>query len=223
MRSVGPTYTRTWSRRHFMVLAAGLLMAAAKPARAVRCRTIFVAGHALHAGIVVDRRDFDPVRSIAAPEFLTMEWLEFGWGDADFYQAKGESVLLGLKALLLPTGAVVHVHGFNGLPAENFPKSEVVELRLTEDGYARLLDFLRASFARDGDGRVRPLGPGLYGLSRFYEATGIYSLFYTCNTWAAEALAAGGFPIDPADVGTVGQFMDQIRGKTSAGCKIAAP
>jgi len=188
-----------------------------------RCRTIYVGGHTRHASIIVDRRDFDPGRSIASPGFLTKDWLEFGWGDADFYQAKGESVLLGLKALLLPTDTVVHVHGFNGAPAANFPKTEIIELRLTAADYADLLEFLKASFARDAAGNVEPLGRGLYDLSEFYVGTGTYSLFRTCNTWAAEALAAGGFPIDPADVGTVDQFMEQVRGKTEAGCGTAGP
>lgn len=219
MRSSGGGSAQSWTRRRFVALGGAVLLAArAARAEGARCRSVYVAGHARHAGIVVDRRDFDPVRSIATPEFLARDWLEFGWGDADFYQAKGESVLLGLKALFLPTGAVVHVHGFNGPPAVNFPKSEVIELRLTAGGYARLMDFIRASFARDADGRARVLGAGLYGLSRFYDGTGTYSMFYTCNTWAAEALAAGGFPVDPADVGSVDQLMDLVRGRAAAAC-----
>ena len=123
-----------------------------------------------------------------------------------------------MKALLLPTDTVMHVHGFNGAPAANFPKTEVVKLQLTDAGYARLLDFIRAAFAHDAAGQAIPLGKGLYGLSRFYRATGTYSMFRTCNTWAAEALAAGGFPIDPADVGTVEQLMERVRGRTGTAC-----
>ena len=221
MRYCGTASTCRWPRRRF--LALGIAVLALTPARsdAASCRTIYAAGHTQHASIIVDRRDFDPLRSLGAPGFLSKDWLEFGWGDADFYQAKGEDILLGLKALLLPTGSVMHVHAFNGSPAANFPKSEVVELHLTEAGYMGLLAFLRGSFARDGAGKVKPLGPGLYGLSEFYEGTGTYSLFNTCNTWAARALAAGGFPIDPDDVGTVGQFLEQVRGKTEAGCRAA--
>lgn len=211
-------YAEGWPRRRFLALAAAVAIADGGRANAAACRTIYIGGHTRHAGIIVDRRDFDPVHSIGAPEFRGKDWLEFGWGDADFYQKEGESLLLGLKALFLPTGSVMHVHGFNGSPAANFPKTEIVALHLTDAGYARLLDFLRASFARDADGKARPLGAGLYGLSRFYAATGTYSLLNTCNTWSARALAAGGFPIDPADVGTVDQFMALVRGKKSAAC-----
>ncbi len=175
-----------------------------------------------HASIIVDRRDFDPAQSIGSPEFTSKDWLEFGWGDADFYQADGEGILLGLKALLWPTAAVMHVYGFDGAPAASFPKSEVLALDLTADGYARLLAFLRSAFTRDAAGRVKRLGPGLYGLSFFYAGEGRYDAFHTCNTWTAEALAAAGFPIDPSDIGTLGQFMDRVRGKMHAACGAGA-
>jgi len=207
-------------RRRFLALLTGACAVSALPVApaAARCRTAYVAGHDRHAGIIVDRRDFAAVLDLETPDFLTRDWLEFGWGDADFYQDRGESFLLGLKAVLLPTGAVMHVHAFSGAPSSNFSKSEVLELPLTDGGYADLLAFLKAAFKRDGGGRVAPLGPGLYGLSRFYAAEGTYHAFHTCNTWAAEALAAGGFPIEPAGVLTVGQFMSRVRGRTAAAC-----
>ncbi len=212
-------------RRRFLGMLAALPAAIVLPGglraeEAAGCRTLFVAGHARHTGIVVDRRDFDPVATAGSPEFLAKDWLEIGWGDAAFYQEQGESILLGMKALFLSSGAVVHVYGFNGAPAVNFSKSEVVELRLTAERYARLLAFLRAAFTRDASGGVRRLGTGLYGLSYFYAGEGTYHAFHTCNTWVAEGLAAGGFPIDTAGVITVGQVMDRVRGKTMAACAL---
>jgi uncharacterized protein (TIGR02117 family) len=216
-------------RRRFLALLAGMAGALAlggaaraqsSPDGAAACRTLYLAGHARHTGIIVDRRDFDPVQNADSPEFLAKDWLELGWGDAAFYQADGEGILLGIKALFLSAGAVVHVHGFNGAPAANFPKSEVLELRLTADGYARLLAFLKSAFTRDAAGRVKRLGSGLYGLSFFYAGEGTYHAFHNCNTWAAEALAAGGFPIDTAGVIIVGQVMDRVRGETVPACAV---
>lgn len=223
-RRLDPLLADGAQRRRFLGMLAALPAAIVLPGgpraegATAGCRTLFVAGHARHTGIVVDRRDFDPVATAGSPEFLAKDWLEIGWGDADFYQEQGDSILLGMKALFLSSGAVVHVYGFNGAPAVNFPKSEVVELRLTAERYARLLDFLRAAFTRDAAGGVRRLGTGLYGLSYFYAGEGTYHAFHTCNTWVAEGLAAGGFPIDTAGVITVGQVMDRVRGKTMAAC-----
>jgi uncharacterized protein (TIGR02117 family) len=210
-------------RRQFIAHFAAYAAALGFPdiATAARCKTVYIGGHTRHASIIVDRRNFDPAKSLDTFSFNGKYWLEFGWGDADFYQAKGEDVLLGLKALFLPTGAVMHVHGFNGSPSSNFPETEIIELQFTPEGYERLLAFIRESFARDPAGKTIPLGKGLYGLSRFYRGTGTYSMFNTCNTWTAKALAAGGFPIDPDDVGTVGQFMEQVRGKHAPRCPAA--
>lgn len=213
-------------RRWFLALLAVapclVAFGAAAPGNAAACRRFYIAGHVRHASIIIDRRDFDPARSIDSPEFADKEWLEFGWGDADFYQANGENILLGLKALLWPTAAVMHVYGFDGTPKAAFPASEVLALDLTPAGYARLIAFLKAAFTRDAAGHVKRLGPGLYGLSFFYAGEGTYDAFHTCNTWTAEALAAGGFPIDPAEVGTLRQFMTRIRGKTHAACRAGA-
>lgn len=223
MRQAGRGQTDERRRFLFLLAMACAALAPGAAARAAaRCRSIYVAAHARHAGLIVDRRDVDAALDLGTPELAAKDWLEFGWGDADFYQARGDSILLGLKALFLPTGAVLHVYGFNGPPPTNFPKSEVLEIPLTEDGYARLLAFVASYFSRDPAGAVKRLGPGLYGPSFFYAAEGVYHAFRTCNTWAAEALAAGGFPIDPAGVGTVGQFMDGVRGRPRAGCPAAA-
>jgi uncharacterized protein (TIGR02117 family) len=214
------------NRRRALALIGGAIAlgAAARMPPSVAepvCRTVYVLRHEWHAGVILDRRDVGAAYGLDAPDLLATAWLEFGWGDADFYQDRDAGFLLGLKAIFLPNDSVMHVHGFDGVPEQAFPKSEVLALRFASDGYARLLAFIRASFRRDAEGRVRRLGPGLYGLSYFYEGEGTYHAFRTCNTWAAEALAAGGFPIDPSGIVTVGQLMDGLRGKTAAGCESA--
>lgn len=213
-------------RRRMLAMVGGMLAlgvaAWAQPSGAAPgCRSVYVLRHEWHAGIVVDRRDAGAAYRLEAPNLLAKDWLEFGWGDADFYQDRDAGVLLGLKAIFLPNDSVMHVHGFDGAPERAFPKNEMLELRLSPDGYKRLLTYVRASFKRDAGDRVRRLGPGLYGLSYFYEGEGTYHAFRTCNTWAAEALAAGGFPVDPSGIVTVGQLMDGLRGKTAAGCESA--
>ena len=55
-----------------------------------------------------------------------------------------------------------------------------------------------------------PVIMGLYPHSRFYPAKRQFALWNTCNTWVAEALAAGGFPISPSFVITAGQLSEEI-------------
>ena len=198
--------------------AAGAAAWARPSVAAPACRTVYVLRHEWHAGIVFARRDVGAAHGLDTPDLLAREWLEFGWGDADFYQDRDAGVLLGLKAIFLPNDSVMHVHGFDGAPERAFPKNEMLVLRISPDGYTRLLAYVRASFKRDAEDGVRRLGPGLYGLSYFYEGEGTYHAFRTCNTWVAEALAAGGFPVEPSGMVTVGQLMDELRGKAAAGC-----
>jgi uncharacterized protein (TIGR02117 family) len=119
--------------------------------------------------------------------------------------------LFGSKA------TVLHAVKIDGDPRRRFAASEVIEVRVTEDGYRRLLAFVAGTFTHSAAGTLAALGPGLYGESRFYQAEGSYSLFYTCNTWVAEALAASGCPMSPTAVITAGSVMSQLRRVTAVG------
>ena len=78
------------------------------------------------------------------------------------------------------------------------PRSTLVELSAA--GAEALARFVSRAYARDASGAPIDLGPGLYPGSRFYAATGRYSLFHTCNSWIAEALRARRLP-DHAGLG----------------------
>jgi len=189
-----------------------------QPAASTNCRAVYVADHGWHTGIAVRAVDFDPVEKFLANKLQGAEWLEFGWGDAAFYQAEESSFGLAFMALMTPTEAVMHVHGFDAPPPERFKSSNVVRLWLSEAGYARLLRRLRADFTLDTAGQVVPIKPGLYRRSHFYMAEGSYSLVQTCNDWTAEALAAGGVVIDPGDATRASDVMQQLKELASETC-----
>lgn len=209
------------------VLAVLLALLFAAPAFAqnlpASCRTLHVVDNGWHAGIIIAARDFAPARFLGSDYFKGKDWLEFGWGDAGFYQAKEISAGLALRALFWPSEAVMHVYGFNGLPMRVFGKNKVVALRLPEAGYRKLLDGLRGGFARGSGGRVMPLKRGLYGRSHFYRGTGSYSVMRTCNTWIAEVLAAGGVAVDPDDAARSSDLMWQLRRLPADGCPRPVP
>jgi len=54
-----------------------------------------------------------------------------------------------------------------------------------------------------------PLGPGLYGDSRFYPARETFNLFRTCNVWTARGLRGAGLPVE--DSITKDGLMSQAR------------
>jgi uncharacterized protein (TIGR02117 family) len=207
-----------------LLLAAILLLSLptaageTQPAASTNCRAVYVADHGWHTGIAVRAVDFDPADKFLANKLQGAEWLEFGWGDAAFYQAEEPSFGIAFMALMTPTEAVMHVHGFDAPPSERYISSKVVRLWLNESGYARLLRRLRADFTLDTAGRVVPIKPGLYRQSHFYRAEGSYSLVRTCNNWTAEALAEGGVVIDPGDATRASDVVQQLKGLASKTC-----
>jgi uncharacterized protein (TIGR02117 family) len=170
---------------------------------------IFVISSGWHTGIAVARADLPPGRPAEATDFPATRFMEFGWGDAAFYPADEVTVSMALRAALTPTPAVMHVAAFDVTPAEVFGEA-AIPLRLSAENFARLVDAIDDSFARDGTGRAQSSGPGLYAVSRFYPATGRFHLFNTCNTWAARVLKRAGMAITAEGVITADDLKRQL-------------
>ena len=172
---------------------------------------IFLVNHGYHAGIVLPRAatsDVGARRSLAAliaitARFAAFSFLEIGWGDEGFYRAaptiSAVTVPMALRALFRPGNpSVLHVVGLNGSPLAVFANAELVPIRLSTEGFARLLAMVDATFARTARAELPPdLGPGLYGPSLFYRAVGAFHLFNVCNHWVARLLDAAGVPTAP--------------------------
>ncbi len=173
--------------------------------------TVFVTSNGWHSGIVIARTGLAPGRIPEAADFAGARYLEFGWGDAEYYPAKQTTIGMTLRAVLVPTPAVVHVAGLSVTPARRYPEAEVVELSLDGAGLSRLVDFIDAGFDRGGRARAESTGPGLYPDSRFYPALGRFHLFNTCNTWTARALAAAGLAVDATGTARAEGLMRQVR------------
>ncbi|MGQ0657489.1 MAG: DUF2459 domain-containing protein, partial [Chromatiales bacterium] len=170
---------------------------------------VYVVAHGWHTGIVIRRADIPPGLLPEQRDFPEADFLEFGWGDRDFYQAPAFSLALAIKAALASTGAVLHVVGFKGPVTSRFPGSEIIELKPAAQGLHGLSEYIHQSLAREGHTALSPLGAGFYRHSRFYPARGAFSLSNTCNTWTARALQAAGYPVSPAS--TAERVMSQVR------------
>ena len=116
-------------------------------------RTIYVVSHGWHTGLIL------PYESLSA--MLDLEkvlgestFYEFGWGDADFYQAEEVTSVITLKAILWPTESVLHVVSIWEDPRVQFRNSDVVAVRLSRQGLERLVDFVTSSFYRSSDARA---------------------------------------------------------------------
>lgn len=181
------------------------------PPATERSRTVYLVDHGWHTGIVVKRADIPPNLWPESADFPAARFLEVGWGNREFYQARRPTLGLALRAAILPSASVLHVVAFDAPVEAYFPEGEIIEVALSGSGFDELSRFLHASYARDGAGRTVKLGPSLYGHGAFYVATGRYHLLNNCNHWTARALRAAGSPIEPGSALTAAGVMTQAR------------
>ena len=170
---------------------------------------MYLVSHGWHVGLAVRRADVSPGLWPESTAFGAVRYLEVGWGDGDYYPAVRGNPGLALKAAFGSESSVLHVAGIDAPLTAFFSESEIIEVPLSPRGFEALIRLIRSAYARDEAGRAIVAGPGIYGVSRFYRATGQYRLRDNSNHWTAKALAAAGCPIDPADIMTAGSLMDR--------------
>ena len=165
---------------------------------------IFVTSNAVHADIIVP---FDVPAKNGIP---SISWREMfppsdfpegtgntthaaiGWGDQGFYihtpRWADLKVNVALKAMFWPSSTCLHV---DCVRPENLRDKRRV--RISHEQYAKLVKFIRASLKPDIDGgAIRIPDAGYTSSDAFYEATGTYWFFYTCNSWVGRAMSTSG-------------------------------
>ncbi|MEO8517067.1 MAG: TIGR02117 family protein [Flavobacterium sp.] len=156
---------------------------------------IFILTNGVHTDIVVPLKNStkDWTREIQFQETKAKDslanYLAFGWGDKGFYLETPEwSDLKASTALKAATGlssSAMHTTFYKSLSeSENCRR-----IKISTEEYQKLSSFISDSFKRDSNQEVEWISGHNYGKNdAFYEAKGSYSLFYTCNTWANNAL-----------------------------------
>jgi uncharacterized protein (TIGR02117 family) len=162
------------------------------PAACQSPRTLFLVSHGWHTGIVMERKDLVALIPPLAGELGEEGYVEVGWGEERFYQARETTVGMALRAVLQPNPSVLQVVPLPRPAREYFPQSELAELRVEEEGYRALAAFVAESFTRTPARDVIRLSPSLYGNGWFYRAEGSFHAFNTCNTWVATAMEKAG-------------------------------
>jgi len=171
---------------------------------------VYLVAHDKHSGIAVRRADIPAGLWPESRDFPRAEYLEVGWGDRDYYMGRDQGFWGTLRAALgSDNPSVLHVAGVRGPLTENFPASEIIEVMLSRDGFERLVLYVHDAHDRAGAPAAAPLGPGLYGDSRFYPARESFNIFRTCNVWTARGLRGAGLPVQ--DSITMEGLMSQAR------------
>lgn len=173
--------------------------------------SVFIVNHGWHTGLVLPLDvSFDHGERVLDQLSDGGAWLEFSWGDEDFFRSDGFSLLLALKAALIPTDSVVHVVSFTESVTDFFPSAAIVRLEVTADQYRVISDYLGDSFQVNREGKLIRIGDGLYGKSGFFQGRQKYFLPRTCNVWVAKALEKAGFPVSPVSSMRADGLMEQV-------------
>ena len=159
--------------------------------------TIHVAIYGGHSGIILTNSTIpDDLRRITS-RFNAFRYIEFGWGDEDFYRDPETTVFIAVKAALWPTASVLHLIGINETMEDYAAGPDIYRIELSREGFFALCNFITETFSRDEKGNSIALGPdpAFIRYTLFYQARPKFFFPRTCNTWTAKVLQTAGMPI----------------------------
>lgn len=122
------------------------------------------------------------------------QYVAFGWGDRQFYLDTPAwsdlQMWTAARAVLWPTETVMHVEYIDHKPALDDHTRRVV---LSRSQYETLVQAIHKSFRTEVTGRFLRIEGRSYGdTDGFYEGTGSYHAFNTCNMWTNGVLKETG-------------------------------
>jgi hypothetical protein len=168
--------------------------------------TVYIARRKWHIDVGFAASDLEPALRPVKAEFAAAKYLFFGFGDRRYLLTKSKSAPLLLRALW-PGPALLLVTAIKDPPDFAFGAAQVVRLELSAAQAHAMQSFIRAAIPGS---ELTPLAAGPYADSVYYLASQPYSALHTCNTWAAEALRAGGQHIRSTGVIFAGQLWHQV-------------
>ncbi len=181
---------------------------------------IYILSNGVHVDIVVpvkselidwsQHMEYDHTR---AADTLA-DWIAFGWGDKGFYLDTPTWAELkfsvAFKAAFALGSSAIHSTFYRELEESETCK----KLTISKEQYADLVHFIKESLEWTSDNQVKLIETDARYSDHdaFYEAHRVYHLFYTCNTWANNALKAAGLKASlwtPYDKGIFYHYRDE--------------
>jgi uncharacterized protein (TIGR02117 family) len=172
-------------------------MTARVEANITKEHAIYIRSNGWHTGFIIPAETLEAALPLLKTRFGDTPFMEVGWGDKGFYQAKKITSGLTLTAMFHSTGSVIHVVAVPEQIKTHYPTNKLEKLCLSHEEYTHFIDFIANSFAKDTTGTLIPLTKGIDGNSQFYEGIGTYHLLNTCNKWTAQGLQQAGLDIYP--------------------------
>ncbi|HJO92768.1 MAG TPA: DUF2459 domain-containing protein [Victivallales bacterium] len=172
--------------------------------------TIFVVSHRHHSGIVIPGNYVKLNYLKNSKSFLHAKYIEFGYGDRNYYMSTNPGLSQGITALFWPTESVIHVVIINKSLEKIFPSSKIYKIRITEEKLRLLNKYIFDSFKYQNKNNP-PIAKGRYLNSYFYAGSRNFYIFNTCNTWVAKALKYSGYNINPYFIASQSSLENSLK------------
>lgn len=196
--------------RRLVLVFLLLLAACAAPSPRGGNRTVFVIERGWHTDIGLPVAQLTGPLASLAQATPGAQYLTFGFGERQYLINRNPGLALTMSALL-PSRSALLATALLAPPEQAFGRNNVVALNVPQDVQARIEQYVQASFAQDEAWPPSPLAEGPYPGSTFYPGQPTYSGIFTCNTWSADALAAGGLITTGSGILFSGQVMALAR------------
>lgn len=185
----------------FLALGCVPVNASFVPATSADRVVIFVRSNEIHTDLVVPvvhvASDCDWRTHFPPADFRgnvrNCEHVAIGWGNRVFYIDTPTwadfRISTAARALFWPSESVLHVE----YVPEIVPREHFREIPISAEQYRQLVDFIHSSAIKNSDARAITASERTYGThDRFYESTGNYHAFNTCNQWTGRGLKRAG-------------------------------
>jgi uncharacterized protein (TIGR02117 family) len=176
---------------------------------------IYILSNGVHTDVVLPIRNEikDWTTMINSAETKSRDtnvsYAAFGWGDKGFYLETPTWADLkfstAFKAMFFLSTSAMHVTFYKSLNESERCK----KVCITQESYRKLVSYIDNSFMIVNNHPHLLKGASYANNDLFYDANGTYNLFYTCNTWANNALKAAGLKAcmwTPFDSGILAKY-----------------
>jgi|TARA_B110000879_G_C11181335_1_gene518541 uncharacterized protein (TIGR02117 family) len=137
-------------------------------------------------------------------------WARIGWGDIEYYGSPQQTYLGAIRALFLPSAAVMGVLGFNDIHAQVSDTNRVYSINSSQTIEAAVAGFIADYFKQDPQGQLTQVREKPNG-EAFFKAHGIYMFINTCNNWTSRGLRIAGLRCLPLLNFFPGQVEKSVR------------
>lgn len=174
-------------------------------------QNIYVSSISWHTGLVIPAASFPDSLWTAQHDFSDADYLEIGWGDADYYVHNGFHLWYAIKSMFWPTPSVLHLNAINKPVEEFYFNTRVVKIEVSDEQLRRIVHYIIQGFELDANADIIPVSKGKDPRSHFFRSRESYYFPKNSNVWAARALKEAGFPVRPFWLQTTGCVLNRAR------------